>query len=92
MDTLGKRRDLDRTERISPIEEAEADNPRLRNTMRIRNLTHTSIILALETERLYFEPMRKPAIVRWTQNRIGDRLGPVPPPARRKQQMGVDFS
>ena len=73
MDTLGERRDLDRTERISPIEEAEADNLRLRNTMHIRNLTHTGIILALGTERLYLEPTRKPAIVRWTQNQIGSR-------------------
>ena len=40
--------------------------------MRIRNLTDTGIILALGTERLYLEPTRKsPAIVRWTQNRIG---------------------
>ena len=38
-----------------------------------RNLTHTGIILALETERLYFEPTRKPAIVRWTQDTIGSR-------------------
>lgn len=42
-------------------------------TMRIRNLTRTGIILALGTERLYLEPMRKPAIVRWTQNTIGRR-------------------
>ena len=39
--------------------------------MRIRNLTRTGIILALGTERLYLEPTRKPAIVRWTQNQIG---------------------
>ena len=45
---------------------------RSRNIMRIRNLTRTGIILALGTERLYLEPTRKsPAIVRWTQNRIG---------------------
>ena len=41
--------------------------------MRIRNLTDTHIILALGTERLYLEPTRTPAIVRWTQKRIGDR-------------------
>ena len=41
--------------------------------MRIKNLTNTSIILALGTERLYLEPTEKPAIVRWTQKRIGDR-------------------
>ena len=41
--------------------------------MRIRNLTRTGIILALGTERLYLEPTRTPAIVRWTQKRIGDR-------------------
>ena len=41
--------------------------------MRIRNLTHTPIILALGTERLYLKPTRTPAIVRWTQKRIGDR-------------------
>ena len=42
--------------------------------MRIRNLTRTGIILALGTERLYLEPTRRsPAIVRWTQNRIGMR-------------------
>lgn len=41
--------------------------------MRIRNLTDTGIILALGTERLYLEPTRKPAIVRWTQNTIGSR-------------------
>ena len=46
---------------------------RSQNTMRIRNLTRTGIILALGIERLYFEPTRKLAIVRWTQNRIGDR-------------------
>ena len=39
--------------------------------MRIRNLTRTGIILALGTERLYLEPTRKPAIVRWAQNTIG---------------------
>ena len=44
-----------------------------RNTMRIRNLTNTGIILALGTERLYLEPTRTPAIVRWTQKRIGMR-------------------
>ena len=44
---------------------------RVRNIMRIRNLTRTGIILALGTERLYLEPTRKPAIVRWDQNRIG---------------------
>ena len=48
-------------------------NPRARNIMRIRNLTDTGIILALGTERLYLEPTRTPAIVRWTQNRIGMR-------------------
>ena len=41
--------------------------------MRIRNLTRTGIILALGTECLYLEPTRKPAIVRWAQNRIGMR-------------------
>ena len=41
--------------------------------MRIRNLTDTGIILALGTERLYLEPTRKPAIVRWTQKQIGMR-------------------
>ena len=41
--------------------------------MRIRNLTRTGIILALGTERLYLEPTRKSAIVRWTQNQIGMR-------------------
>ena len=41
--------------------------------MRIRNLTDTGIILALGTERLYLEPTQKPAVVRWTQNRIGMR-------------------
>jgi len=41
--------------------------------MRIRNLTDTHIILALGTERLYLEPTREPAIVRWTQNPIGMR-------------------
>ena len=41
--------------------------------MRIRNLTNTGIILALGTERLYLEPTRNPAIVRWTQNPIGMR-------------------
>ena len=46
---------------------------RSRNTMRIRNLTRTGIILALGTEHLYLEPTHKPAIVRWTQKRIGDR-------------------
>ena len=46
---------------------------RSRNTMRIRNLTHTPIILALGTERLYLEPTREPAIVRWTQKQIGMR-------------------
>ena len=44
---------------------------RVRNIMRIRNLTRTGIILALGTERLYLEPTRKSAIVRWTQNTIG---------------------
>ena len=46
---------------------------RSRNIMRIRNLTRTGIILALGTERLYLEPTRKPAIVRWAQNTIGTR-------------------
>ena len=46
---------------------------RARNIMRIRNLTHTGIILALGTERLYLEPTQKPAIVRWTQKQIGMR-------------------
>ena len=41
--------------------------------MRIRNLTHTGIILALGTERLYLEPTREPAIVRWTEKSIGSR-------------------
>ena len=41
--------------------------------MRIRNLTRTGVILALGTERLYLEPTRKPAIVKWTQNTIGMR-------------------
>ena len=44
---------------------------RSRNIMRIRNLTNTGIILALGTERLYLEPTRTPAIVRWSQNMIG---------------------
>ena len=46
---------------------------RSRNTMRIRNLTRTGIILAFGTERLYLEPARTPAIVRWTQHAIGMR-------------------
>ncbi len=46
---------------------------RARNIMRIRNLTHTGIILALGTERLYLEPEPEPAIMRWSQKRIGDR-------------------
>ena len=46
---------------------------RSRNIMRIRNLTRTGVILALGTERLYLEPTRKPAIVKWTQNTIGMR-------------------
>ena len=46
---------------------------RSRNTMRIRNLTHTGIILALGTEHLSLEPTRESAIVRWTQNTIGSR-------------------
>jgi hypothetical protein len=46
---------------------------RARNTMRIRNLTDTPIILALGTERLCLEPTQNPAIIRWTQNRIGSR-------------------
>ena len=41
--------------------------------MRIRNLTRTGVLLALGTERLYLEPTRKPAILRWTQNPIGLR-------------------
>ena len=41
--------------------------------MRIKNLTHTPIILALGTERLYLKPNREHAIVRWTQNQIGMR-------------------
>ncbi len=53
--------------------ETGAGNPCSRNIMRIRNLTDTGIILALGTERLYLEPTEKPAIVRWTQNRIGMR-------------------
>ena len=48
-------------------------NNRSWNTTRIRNLTRTGIILALGTERLYLEPTRKPAIMRWTQNQIGTR-------------------
>ena len=48
-------------------------NNRSWNTTRIRNLTRTGIILALGTERLYFEPTRKPAILQWTQNQIGSR-------------------
>ena len=40
---------------------------RSRETMRIKNLTRTGIILALGTERLYLEPTRKPAILQWTQ-------------------------
>ena len=44
-----------------------------RNTMRIRNLTDTHIILALDTERLYLEPAQEPVIVRWTQKQIGMR-------------------
>lgn len=46
---------------------------RARNIMRIRNLTHTGIILALGTERLYLEPEREPAIVRWEEKMIGSR-------------------
>ena len=46
---------------------------RPRNTMRLRNLTDTGIILALGTERLYLEPARTPTIVRWTQHAIGMR-------------------
>ena len=53
--------------------ETGAGNHRSRNTMRIRNLTRTGIILALGTERLYLEPTQKPAIVRWTQKQIGMR-------------------
>ena len=49
------------------------ENLRARKTMRIRNLTRTGIILALSTERLYLEPTQNPAIVRWTQKRIGDQ-------------------
>ena len=41
--------------------------------MRIGNLARTGIILALGTERLYLEPTREPAIVRWAQNQIGTR-------------------
>ena len=41
--------------------------------MRIRNLTNTGIILALGTERLYLEPTREPAIVRWAEKPIGMR-------------------
>ena len=41
--------------------------------MRMRNLTDTGITSALGTERLYLEPTREPAIVRWTQNPIGMR-------------------
>ena len=37
------------------------------------NLTRTGVILALGTERLYLEPTRTPAIVRWTQKQIGMR-------------------
>ena len=48
-------------------------NPRARNIMRIRNLTNTSIILALGTERLYIEPTQKPAIMRWEEKMIGSR-------------------
>ena len=46
---------------------------RSRNTMRIRNVTRTGIILALGTERLYFEPTCKPTILQWVQNQIGSR-------------------
>ena len=53
--------------------EAGAGNHRSRNIMRIRNLTRTGIILALGTERLYLEPTRNPAIVRWSQKVIGSR-------------------
>ena len=49
------------------------ENLRARNTMRIKNLTRTGIILALGTERLYLEPTRKSAIVRWDQKMIGSR-------------------
>ena len=38
--------------------------------MIIRNLTRTGIILALGTKRLYLEPTRTSAIVRWTQKMI----------------------
>ena len=48
-------------------------NPPARNIMRIRNLTYTGIILALGTERLYLEPEREPAIVRWEEKMIGSR-------------------
>ena len=41
--------------------------------MRIKNLTHTGIILALGTERLYLEPTQQPAIVRWEEKMIGSR-------------------
>ena len=46
---------------------------RARNTMRIRNLTGTGIILALGTERPYLEPTQKPAIVRRCQKMIDSR-------------------
>ena len=46
---------------------------RVRNIMRIRNLTPHRHHLGTWDERLYLEPTRKPAIVRWTQNTIGMR-------------------
>ena len=48
-------------------------NLRVRNIMRIRNLTDTGIILTLSTERLYLEPTRTPAIVRWDEKMIDSR-------------------
>lgn len=46
---------------------------RPRNTLRIRNLTDTSIIFALGTEHLYLEPTRLPTVLKWTQKTIGFR-------------------
>ncbi|MYC74969.1 hypothetical protein F4X10_04245 [Candidatus Poribacteria bacterium] len=49
------------------LEKETGAGTRSRNTMRIRDLTHTPIILALGTERLYLKPTHPPAIVRWMQ-------------------------
>ena len=41
--------------------------------MRIRNLSSEGIILTLGTDRLHFEPARKPATVQWALKRAGHR-------------------